>query len=351
LLGPLLPRRTTVQRSAGAAGAAEAGESGTVIVAGATGRTGRLVVAELLRSGRASAVVALVRNETKVAEVGELKDPAVSVVYWDPKDSDATDALCADARAAVWCAEGTAELTALARSMAKAGGRPEGKPRVVMCSSAAVTRPTWSSAKKARFPGVADIPIVRLNPGDILGGKRLAEDVLRSSGAPYTVVRPTGLNDNWPLGRPVLSQGDFAVGRISRADLASLLSALVDEPESVSRTFEAVSVAGYPKPAEGYGAALQGLRKDAQPGFFGRLTKFFASPRTSDEATYGLMQQLLPGEAQDSAGLAMGQTYEQYDKGEEGRLGARGEERVPASMTGAQEAAPTQQAPAPAPAR
>jgi hypothetical protein len=40
------------------------------------------------------------------------------------------------------------------------------------------------------------------------------------------------------------------------------------------------------------------------------------------------MQQLLPGEKQDSANIALGQTYEQLDKGEEGRFGKRGEERV-----------------------
>jgi len=40
------------------------------------------------------------------------------------------------------------------------------------------------------------------------------------------------------------------------------------------------------------------------------------------------MQQLLPGEQQDAASLAMGQTYEQYDGGEIGRLGARGSEDI-----------------------
>jgi hypothetical protein len=41
-----------------------------------------------------------------------------------------------------------------------------------------------------------------------------------------------------------------------------------------------------------------------------------------------LMQQLLPGERQDAAALAMGQTYEQLDEGKTGRLGKRGEEDV-----------------------
>ena len=46
------------------------------------------------------------------------------------------------------------------------------------------------------------------------------------------------------------------------------------------------------------------------------------------ESTYQMMQQLLPGERQDSAALAMGQTYEQLDRGETGRLGERGKENA-----------------------
>ena len=52
---------------------------------------------------------------------------------------------------------------------AAAGGAP---PRVVMLSSAGVTRPGWDEAKKEKLVGAADIPIIRLNPGGILGKAR-----------------------------------------------------------------------------------------------------------------------------------------------------------------------------------
>lgn len=310
---------------------------GSVAVAGATGKTGRLVVEELLRSGCASEVIALVRNTTKAQEVlGSNKQ--TRIVLWDLSD-EATGAGCHGADAAVWCAESEG-LSSMSNVFAAKGEFPNGQPRLVMCSSAAATRPIWSDAKKQRFSGVADIPIVRLNPNDILGAKRAAEDVVRQSGVSYAIVRPTGLNDNWPSGRPILSQGDFAVGRISRADLASLLVSLLREPHASGKTFEAVSVAGYPKPVDGYAQVLARLRKDRKQGpledvraFVSRIFRGDESTST-DEATYGLLQQLLPGEAQNSAGLAMGQTYEQYDEGKEGRLGRRGEERVPPSITG-----------------
>lgn len=40
-----------------------------------------------------------------------------------------------------------------------------------------MTRPSWSDDKKAKMAGAADIPIVRLNPGGILGLKCDAEQV------------------------------------------------------------------------------------------------------------------------------------------------------------------------------
>ena len=47
------------------------------------------------------------------------------------------------------------------------------------------------------------------------------------------------------------------------------------------------------------------------------------------EATYALLQQLVPGDVLQPNELAMGQTYEQQSVGEEGRLGKRGTEVAP----------------------
>lgn len=58
----------------------------------------------------------------------------------------------------------------------------QGLPRVIMCSSAGVTRPSWSDEKKALLPGAADIPIVRLNPFGALDIKRDSEEKLRETG-------------------------------------------------------------------------------------------------------------------------------------------------------------------------
>ena len=81
---------------------------------------------------------------------------------------------------------------------------------------------------------------------------------------------------------------------------------------------------GYYPPAESIGVALSRLQLDSEGGPSEEVVK----------ATYAVMQQLLPGETQDASRLAMGQTYEQLDKGEVGRLGERGKEDVAGAGAG-----------------
>lgn len=305
-------------------------EYSTVAVPGATGRLGRFVVEELLKDPKVE-VLALTRNVSRAEEFLPVDD-RITVLPWKPEDEAAAVSALSKADAAIWCAEGRQGLTALGKAFASREARPSGSPRVVMCSSAAVTRPTWSEKQKSQFSGAADIPIVRLNPGGLLDEKRATEKLLRQSGASYTVARPTGLKDDWPTGRPLLSQGDVAVGRTSRQDLASFLVRLLDEPKATGKTFEVLTVPGYPKPSE-YGQVLDRLRPDAVGPVataWSRVRSWFSGGQQA--ATYGVLQQLLPGKEQNSAGLAMGQTYEQYDNKEEGRLGPRGAERVPETL-------------------
>lgn len=154
--------------------------------------------------------------------------------------------------------------------------------------------------------------------------------IQRRLGVDYCIFRPCGLNDNWsPNQRPIFSQGDVAVGRINRKDVAKILVDILSTPEATGKTFEAFSIANsegcYPPPAD-LGPALSRLVSDAHDGGRGL-------GEDAIRATYALMQQLLPGEKQDAAGLAMGQTYEQLDRDEKGRLGVRGTEVAPIKKT------------------
>lgn len=212
------------------------------------------------------------------------------------------------------------------RTLVAGSDKSQPLPKVVMLSSAGVTRPDWSDEKKSALEGCAAIPIVRLNPFGILGVKKQSEDELRNCGTEYTIFRPGGLNDKWPKNsRPIFSQGDVAVGRINREDVASIMCDLLITPEATGKTFEGVSIAnseGYYPPAESLRVALGRLVLD-KDGVSEDVAR----------ATYAIMQQLLPGEKQAAAELAMGQTYEQLDKEEVGRLGVRGTEEAPLVKT------------------
>jgi uncharacterized protein YbjT (DUF2867 family) len=339
----------------------------SVAVIGATGRTGKYAVEELL-SRKVHTVVAVVRDLEKAAKLFPNPPSNLVIVQCDLMSQRDVQKVCDTVDAALWCATGLSSATggrsnplqtavaligiAFQRTIDNVGlthvakglreenkaknkpfyvtpkkeaddDNPNNKeknglrfPKLVMCSSAGVTRPTWDEAKRKQFAGAADIPIVRLNPFGILDVKRNSEEKLRQSGIDYCIVRPSGLNDNWPAGsRPLFSQGDIAVGRIHRKDVAEVMVDALSTPEATGKTFEVNTLANYPK-ARSIREPLARLQTDKQGG-------------PSSEAllaTYHILQQMLPGERQNSAALAMGQTYEQLDTDQVGRLGKWGQE-------------------------
>eukprot|EP00635_Sarcinochrysidales_sp_CCMP3193_P014543 CAMPEP_0118913922 /NCGR_PEP_ID=MMETSP1166-20130328/14506_1 /TAXON_ID=1104430 /ORGANISM="Chrysoreinhardia sp, Strain CCMP3193" /LENGTH=342 /DNA_ID=CAMNT_0006853487 /DNA_START=39 /DNA_END=1067 /DNA_ORIENTATION=- len=325
-------------------GSEEAGAL-TVAVAGATGRVGRLVVDELLKREGVE-VRALVRDEGKAKAVLPMDSIHCEAVSFTEKEAVAR--ALGDAEVVVWTATGFSDAgsplsklkslvdslmakpaTAFdAKALAVIGEvATKKKARVICCSSAAVTRPSWSEEKKKRFVGAADIPIVRLNPLDVLNIKLEGEEALRKHAQNYCVVRPTGLNDDWPDGRLVVSQGDLAVGRCNRRTLAAFLADVavnIDPQLTDGKTFECFALAGYPPPRD-YTLQLDRLRTDSEASEDKEDAKEDAL-----DATYALLQQLVPGETLQPNALAMGQTYEQLDRNETGRLGQRGLEATPA---------------------
>jgi len=324
-----------------------------VAVAGATGRVGRWVIQELL-DRKVAQVVGMVRDVNKAERIFSDRPDNLEIVQCDLTNEQEIETVLKGADAAIWCASGFSDnseadilerikrlfnlavkpkqsidavgLPAFAKFLLKQQQEDEaGKreyfgplPKLVMLSSAGVTRGAWDTDKKARLSGAAEIPIVRLNPFGILDVKRDSEQKIRASGVDYCIFRPCGLNDKCPAGsRPVFSQGDIAVGRINRQDVAKVLVDVLSTPEATGKTFEAVGLAGY-LPAVSIRPALSRLCKDVDGPV----------PEEEVSVSYAIMQQLLPGEQQDSANIAMGQSYEQLDKGEEGRLGKRGKENL-----------------------
>ena len=157
-------------------------------------------------------------------------------------------------------------------------------PKLVLLSTAAASRAAWSRDTKKRFAAAADIPIVRLDPQNILGAKLREEAGVRAAGLPYCIVRPCNLDDEAETteGGYVLSSGDLATGRISHRDVAALLVSALLEPGACGKTLEAFTLATLPR--RPLAAAFRALPADREMG---------RSPPPED-ATYSLLQQLAP---------------------------------------------------------
>jgi nucleoside-diphosphate-sugar epimerase len=72
-----------------------------------------------------------------------------------------------------------------------------------------------------------------------LRAKGKADAELAASGLDYTIVRPTGLTDE--PGTGLVALGRVARGQIPRDDVAAILAAALDAPNTIGKTFEAAS--------------------------------------------------------------------------------------------------------------
>lgn len=108
-------------------------------------------------------------------------------------------------------------------------------PQFIMISSAGVTRPGRPGINLEEEP-----PAVRMNDqlGGILTWKLRGEDAVRSSGVPYTIIRPCALTEK-PGGKLlILEQGDNIRGQVTREDIAELCIQTLSQPLAVNTTFE-----------------------------------------------------------------------------------------------------------------
>lgn len=207
-----------------------------VLVAGATGRTGKLAVQQL--SARGYRVRALVRD---AAKANEQFPRGVDVVVGDVRDPASLKAAVKGAKFVV--------------SAIGAGGGPNPEPgngpedidnlgvaNLAQAAKAARVKHLVlvSSAATSRH---ADYPVPFMRP--ILAAKFKGETALRASGVPYTIIRPGGLVDESGGKLAVqFMQGDKSVGRIPRADVATVCIEALGRKSAQGKTFEIVSGKG-----------------------------------------------------------------------------------------------------------
>lgn len=212
----------------------------TTLVAGASGGTGREIL-DRLRS-RDTTVRALTRsaeNHRTLLDAG-----ADEVVVGDIlNQADAAEAV-ADADA-VLCTVGTpVGVGALGGPLADGEGTIN---LIAAAEDAAVERFVLESSLGVgdAKPGVPLPFRVFLDLFGILSAKSRAESRLRDSPITHTVFRPGGLTDRAATDDVLVAEGgDTVSGSIPRADVARVMIAALDTPESENRTFEIVASDG-----------------------------------------------------------------------------------------------------------
>lgn len=225
---------------------------GPVLVVGGTGRTGRHVVGKLLERGYTVRV--LTRDPSRARE---RLDEGTEVFGGDVTQAGNVEGAMRGADGAVVIVESAVSddapnsperahyggtLNVVAGALADGGSA-----QVVLVSQIYVTRPE-------RYPEVRSV----------IHWRGRAEEALRDSGLPYTIVRPSWLTGG-PGGREGvrLEQGDSGDGRVSREDVAeACVEALLNE-EARGKTFELYNETGEP-PSDW--AALFAALDDDNPG-------------------------------------------------------------------------------------
>lgn len=207
-----------------------------VLVAGASGDTGRDVLRQLRDTELH--VRAMTRSRKKERVLSD--DGADEVVVGDLLDPADASRAVADCDA-VLCAVGSSPgLDVLFGGDLVDGAGVENL--VYAALAADVERFVFESAigvgdSRERMPAP-----FRLLLWNVLNRKNHAEAVLRTSGVPYTIVRPGGLTNAPATGDVLVGEGGETVsGTIPREDVARLMVGALFTPETENRTFEVVS--------------------------------------------------------------------------------------------------------------
>jgi len=200
-----------------------------VVIAGGHGKIALLL--ERLLAGRGDQSVGLVRNPAHVADV---QKAGAEAVVCDLEAASAEDVarLLSGAAAVVFAAGAGAGSGAPRKDTVDRGGsvlmadaaERAGVRRFVQVSSMGAGQPPQ--------PGADEVWAAYIT------AKTAAEDDLRSRDLDWTILRPGRLPDAPAAGRSRLAAPPVPRGAISRADVAAVIAALIDEPGTRRQTLE-----------------------------------------------------------------------------------------------------------------
>jgi uncharacterized protein YbjT (DUF2867 family) len=216
--------------------------SGRVLVAGASGSTGRRVLRALQETDGEFVVRAMTRSAEK--EETLRAHGADEVVVGDALDSDAAARATADVDAVICTVGSTPGLDTLTSSLVDGAGVTN---LIDAASGAGVRQFVLVSSIGVGDSGpMMPLPLrLLMRLLGILPAKERAEEHLRTSSIPHTIIRPGGLTNAPPSGDVVVGEGGETVsGSVPRADVARMCVSSLFTPEAENRTFEVVSRQG-----------------------------------------------------------------------------------------------------------
>ncbi|MFI0464953.1 SDR family oxidoreductase [Saccharopolyspora sp. 5N102] len=202
-----------------------------IVIAGAHGKIARHLGAMLVERG--DAVLGLIRNPD---HADDLRADGVQPQLADLErlDADALAALLSDVDAAVFAA-------------GAGPGSGASRKDTVDRAASELLADACERAGVRRFLQVSSMGTTRPNPPDVdpvfgayLDAKRAAEQDLRPRSLDWTILRPGRLTDDPPTGRVALA-ASVDRAEVTRADVAAVLLALLDQPAAARRALELVN--------------------------------------------------------------------------------------------------------------
>lgn len=202
--------------------------TGAVLVVGGTRATG-LDVVRLLRT-RGDDVVVLARPSSDVREVEAL---GARVVRGDAMNP-------ADLTAALAPGQFRAVVSTLGGGLKSPRTDFEGNRNAVEAARlAGINRFVLVTVIGAGDSYPAAPWISRRLLDQVMAEKTKAEDYLKTSGLAYTIIRPGGLLNKEAEGKAYLTEDTRSMSWIRRADLAHLTVQVLDDDQSIGRTYHA----------------------------------------------------------------------------------------------------------------
>jgi uncharacterized protein YbjT (DUF2867 family) len=202
-----------------------------IAIVGGHGQVARHLLVALRRSEHDP--VALVRREAYRTEL-EARGAEVRLLDVEAADADAFAAAFAGCAAVVFAA----------------GGGPDGdkeRKRTVDLEGSLKSVEGARSAGISRFVQLSAIDVDEPLPDDTdevwrayVEAKRDADAALRATDLAWTIIRPGRLTDEAATGLVALGP-DVARGDVTRADVAAVLAAVLDEPASAGRQWNLVN--------------------------------------------------------------------------------------------------------------